>query len=98
MAGDQPFHSAGEPLIALSDEQKRRLLSKAGYTVFERTSHIGRAWDFRWPGKSPMQSNAYRTEAEAWAAAYVRFNNHLAEARVLIAKVDDFWREENNHV
>lgn len=70
-----------------NQDEKRALMARAGYAVRERSAHLGRAWDFDFPGKGAMDSRHFASPELAWAAAEERFVRDFERAVRLITLV-----------
>jgi hypothetical protein len=67
---------------------KGEQMAALGYSVHERSCHVGRAWDFSAPGKGAMNSGMFKSEALAWAHAENHFDGLVELARRVVAVVD----------
>lgn len=67
--------------------EKRDLMKRAGWTVHQRSSHMGPRWDFSSPFRGAMDSRILETEEKAWAEAEADFDLQVGRARDLVVVV-----------
>lgn len=67
--------------------EKRDLMKRAGWCVYQHKTHVGILWGFKGPGGITGDSHM-ETEERAWAVAEADFEAAILRSRALLAHVD----------